>query len=422
MKFIFPDSLDLVDPSFDFESEERSTARVRQRDDLYAHEVFERTPFDGILVSKGIVDGIGTGSRYTMAQRHRLMRLGVKRFFRLDKPGREDLITVGDCGAFSYIKEPKPPFSVSEVIDFYDTLGFDWGMSVDHIVLAYNKDWDNPLPRVDPVPKEYVARQRLTLELAHDFIQLTEQRRARFEPIGVAQGWSPDSYARAVRELQKMGYRRIALGGLVPLKTPDILAVLKACNSVRRPRLTFHLLGVTRIEHVRQFKSLGVVSFDSTSPLRQAFKDDKDNYYTLERTYPAIRVPQVEGHVRLRRLISKGAVDPVKARKQELLCLKLLRKFDARRAKAHDVLDAVLEYSAMCGDDRAASRRYEEVLQERPWRHCPCEVCRDLGIDVIIFRGAERNRRRGFHNVFVFSRRLDLQLSNGDSRSGVLNG
>src|SRR5262249_51931657 len=147
------------------------------------------------------------------------------------------------------------------------------------------------------------------------------------------------------------------------------------------------------------------------SPLRQAFKDDKDNYYTMDRTYPAIRVPQVEGHVRLRRLISKGVVDPVRARRQELLCLKLLRHFDSRRAKAAGVLEVVHEYGVMCGDERAASRGYEEVLHDRPWRHCGCEICRSLSINVVVFRGAERNRRRGFHNVYVFSKRLAAQLA-----------
>ena len=40
MKFFFPDSQDLVDPSFDFRTERRSDDRLRHRDDLYVHEVF----------------------------------------------------------------------------------------------------------------------------------------------------------------------------------------------------------------------------------------------------------------------------------------------------------------------------------------------------------------------------------------------
>jgi len=57
MKFYFPDSQDLVDPSFNFETEKRSETRIRQRDDLYAHEVFKKPPYDGMLVSKAIVEG-----------------------------------------------------------------------------------------------------------------------------------------------------------------------------------------------------------------------------------------------------------------------------------------------------------------------------------------------------------------------------
>ena len=74
-----------------------------------------------------------------------------------------------------------------------------------------------------------------------------------FEPLGVAQGWSPASYAFAVRALQKMGYRRIALGGMVPLKTDEILACLEQIDEVRRARTQLHLLGITRCEHVDLF-------------------------------------------------------------------------------------------------------------------------------------------------------------------------
>ncbi|MGQ0507883.1 MAG: tRNA-guanine transglycosylase DpdA, partial [Myxococcaceae bacterium] len=81
MKYFFPDSQDLVDPSFDFTRERRSIDRLRQRDDLYAHEVFATPAFDGLLVSKGIVDGYGAStSRYSIAQRQRLLRLGARAF------------------------------------------------------------------------------------------------------------------------------------------------------------------------------------------------------------------------------------------------------------------------------------------------------------------------------------------------------
>ena len=69
---------------------------------------------------------------------------------------------------------------------------------------------------------------------------------------------------------------------------------------------------------------MGVASFDSTSPLRQAFKDDKDNYYTPERTYCAIRVPQVEGNAKMRGRIVAGTVNQGEARRLERTCLETL--------------------------------------------------------------------------------------------------
>ena len=62
MKFFFPDSQDLVDPSFDFRTETRSDTRVRQRDDQYPHEVFATPPYDGMLVSKAIVDVVSAST------------------------------------------------------------------------------------------------------------------------------------------------------------------------------------------------------------------------------------------------------------------------------------------------------------------------------------------------------------------------
>jgi len=37
-------------------------------------------------------------------------------------------------------------------------------------------------------------------------------------------------------------------------------------------------------------------------------------------------------------------------------------------------------------------------------------ICRQLGIHIVLFRGAERNRRRGFHNLFVVYRELQETL------------
>ena len=137
MRYFLPDSQDLVDPSFDFQTEQRARTRLRQRDDLYAHEIFCEPAFDGLLVSKGIVDGFGaSGGRYTLAQRQRLLRSGAEAFFRLRRAEGSRIPVMGDCGAFTYVKEEKPPYSVQDVIAFYVDCGFEYGLSVDHMILA----------------------------------------------------------------------------------------------------------------------------------------------------------------------------------------------------------------------------------------------------------------------------------------------
>jgi hypothetical protein len=408
MKYFLPDSQDLVDPSFDFERERRSATRLRQRDDLYAHEVFQERAFEGILVSKGIVDGSdNAGGRYTLAQRHRLLRVGAREFFRIDRAEKERLTTMGDCGAFTYVKEKLPPYSVDDVISFYLDCGFDCGISVDHVILAFSTDWDAPGAAV---PADLRERQEITLELAQEFLTRCQRDRLPFAPLGVAQGWSPRSYARATQQLQKMGYRYIAVGGMVPLKTPEILAGLEAIDRVRNAKTRLHLLGITRTEQMNAFTRMGAESFDSTAPLRQAFKDEKDNYYTMDRTYVAVRVPQVEGNPKLQKMISSGKVSQGKAREFERACLDGMRRLDAGDLRVEDVLDSLQRYDDLCGVSSDYREAYREVLTDRPWKQCPCEVCRALGHHVILFRGAERNRRRGFHNTWVFYRRLMREL------------
>jgi hypothetical protein len=412
MKFFFPDSQDQIDPGFDLITEERSPLRIRQRDDLYLHEALRVPVIDGLLVSKAIVDGLpGTAGKYTLAQRHRLYRAGVRRFFRLDTAPGPRVVSMGDCGSFSYVRDETPPYTPDQVIDFYEECGFDLGISVDHVILGYDLAADQD--RGHPRHSEWAARQRLTLDLAAEFLARCRARRVTFEPMGVAQGWSPMSYAKAVNELQRIGYARIAVGGMVPLKTHEILACLRQVDTIREAGTRLHLLGITRCASMAEFATLGVTSFDSTSAFRQAFKDDKDNYHTPECTYTALRVPQVDGNPKLKARIQAGRVAQRDAAEWEQACLRLLRDYDAGKAPVSVVLGALQGYQEIFDGRRDYSQAYRLILEESPWKQCPCGICQRAGIDVAIFRGSERNKRRGFHNVYAFRQRLNRELEAG---------
>src|SRR5688572_3958378 len=70
MKFFFPDAHDLVDPSFNFVTERRTFAGSRQQSQLYAHEVLDEPPYDGMLLSKAMIDPHSSAKsvRYSFAQ------------------------------------------------------------------------------------------------------------------------------------------------------------------------------------------------------------------------------------------------------------------------------------------------------------------------------------------------------------------
>lgn len=404
MDFYFPDSQDQIDPFFNFEDDEHLPFHVRQRDDLYAHEVHDAPPYDGMLISKTMVDGYASAGRYTAAQRHRLYRLGLREFFRLP----EGMTVIGDCGGFSYVSEHRPPVTVSEVIDFYAGIGVDEGISVDHVILGY----DASLDEAGGVPEDWLERQAITIELAADFLAEHQRRGCDFVPIGAAQGWSPQSYAFSVDRLQAIGYTRIALGGMVPLKSMQIIDCLEAIREVRAKGTSLHLLGISRTEHYATFRALGVQSLDSTSPFRQAFKDDKDNYYTPGRNYVALRIPPSDGNSKLQGRIRSGQLDQSTVRAAEDAAINAVRAYSHDSGSLGSALEALHAYETIhdrTGRDRTPE--YRDFLSARPWLKCPCAVCRRWGVEVAIFRGTERNKRRGFHNLWVFHQAMQGHIA-----------
>jgi hypothetical protein len=275
---------------------------------------------------------------------------------------------------------------------------------LDHVILGYA----NPKKEVSTETlTEWKRRFEMTLEFAKDFKRLQLEADHSFMPIGVAQGWSPESYRDAVRQLQSMGYTYIALGGMVPLKTHEILACLEEVNKVRKSETKLHLLGIARFDKIGELDHFGVASFDSTAPLKQAFMDERDNYHTPTRTYTAVRIPQTSENAKLKKLILAGEVDHNRAQKLEKSCLKGVMSYAEGSTSLSLVLPLLKEYEALWHGEKDDSERYRETLTDRPWEKCPCAVCARLGVHVAIFRGAERNRRRGFHNVFVLHRRIN---------------
>lgn len=399
MKFLFADSLDQIDPGFDFERDEYSPNRRVQRDDVYPHEYFDAPPYDGILVSRAVLGDRSSKGKYTTAQSMRFKREGARSFLRYN-PSSGGAI-MGDCGAFSYLKADMPLYSVPEMVEYYEECGFTHGVSIDHVIRGYTEQGHLS----DFVPEDWRRRYTLTLRLAEEFLLYCANHGVSFQPIGVAQGWSPESYREASRQLVAMGYDYIGIGGMVSLRTSQIHRVLETIREVVPSTVHLHLFGFTKAQSIGEFIKYGIESFDSTSPMIRAFKDARSNYLLGKEWYCSIRIPSADENPHFKEEILAGRKNQQRLRDLERSSLTALRLYAASKLGIEQVLNTIVEYGLEF-TDKVPIERYRKVLTERPWEQCQCRICRDSGVEVMIFRGSNRNRRRGFHNLWEFHRQL----------------
>jgi hypothetical protein len=119
-----------------------------------------------------------------------------------------------------------------------------------------------------------------------------------------------------------------------------------------------------------------------------------------------VRVPQVHGNTRLRKSIASGEIDQQLAEKLEKECLKSLRDFDKGVVSLDSAIQSISNYDSATGITGNRIERIIETLSEKPWKECKCVLCQKLGVEIIIFRGSERNKSRGFHNLYNLRQRM----------------
>lgn len=436
MRFVYADSIDVVDPDYDFLTDRNAPGRKPYWDDLYPHELLGYAPYKGMLISRGIVGGHAVAGKYSEAQAMRLRRVGAREFLRLKRDVLNQLPIFGDCGVFSYHKDKLPPYTSEDTAAFYEDGGFTHGCSVDHIIFEY----DERVAGMDGGSDESRERFDITLANAETFLAATTPMRGRFTPLGVVQGWSPPSMAEAARRLVAMGYDYLAVGGTVPLKTRQLRACVAAIREAIPAKTRLHVLGFARADEIATFAGFDITSFDTASPMIRSFKDANKNYYlpngdgTLS-YYTAIRVPQALENNKLMGLVKQGALRQEDLVALEKHALSALRRYDRDEADLEETMDAVLAYAtpATLGAPldrlpgsksvKTLRERYYRTLADRPWTKCGCAVCRTLSIEVMIFRASNRNKRRGMHNMTVFDGLVDgLELKGNDDVNPSLLG
>jgi len=379
---------------------------------VFAHEIFKPPPYDGILVSLGMfefklkllkVNGRATIRGYS----------SIRDYLRLEE--LPQISVMGDCGAFTYVNGKKPLLSVDEAVRIYSELSFDCGISVDHICSDWITVSEEELDsfsylevkrtqrgiKIRLSEEELEFRRRLSLENGEEFLK----KASGFHPVGAAQGYSISSYVDSIGSLIEMGYDFVAVGGLVPRRSDfisELLLEISKKGLLRKAK--FHLLGVLREELLPLMNELGIYSFDSASYLRKAWLKAVSNYYGVDgKWYSSIRIPDSKN----RRLLKRIREFPQNLERLERRILKGLRDYDRGDLKDYsELLEEIISYDRLFLRNEFNEERYRELygelLESKIWKRCSCPVCRQLGIDIVIFRGSNRNKRRGFHNIHLF--------------------
>jgi len=421
LKYFLPDWEDRLDPDFDFVRDIYSKGHEQNpyEHDVYAHQLFKEPPYDGILLSLSVFQSKislanGGNASYTIRGIS-----DIRKYLKI--PSNSKLEVMGDCGAFGYVNEDSPPlpfYSVKNVASLYEKLGFDYGVSVDHLVVKYvlerNPETGEKERRYLTL-REKVNRVKITLDNAQEFLRYHKKHSCKFKPMGVAQGYDVKSYWDSVSSLIGIGYNYIGIGSLVQYHSSFVIQVLKAIQPLIKDR-PVHLFGILRPEFVKEFEALGVTSLDSTSFLRKAWLRSGQNYLGSNGDwYTAIRVPQSDNA----RLVKNAATNGYSTRdlvKLERRALKALSDYDARKIGLRKALNSVIKYDELLirsADENGMRKKYERTLREKPWGSCSCEMCKELGIHIVIFRGCNRNKRRGLHNTWLFHQMLRNSELNG---------
>lgn len=408
VSYFLPDWDDLLDEDFNFELDCFSDLSRQQRNDKHCCILMQpKRMCDGILVSLAQhVTSKGPLRRIMGTESTSLAPKNLRRRFGLGN--NQSLF--GDCGAFSYVNEDEPTISVEQALALYDLYGFDFGASVDHIPVSVIERNGN---KTKLSKEERVARVEITKQNAELFIKFARQRQVSFIPVGTIQALNADEYAQTAHDYYSMGYQHLAIGGLVPMPDSVVEETVKKVMTVvssLEPHPWVHLFGIFRPKLQALFRELKVDSFDSATYFRKAWLRSDQNYLASNgEWYAAIRVPMTsDGRTRKRLEESGLKIEQLEA--QETNVMRMLSQYDREEIGIQEVLDAVIEYDELLtrsSDVGSLRLKYKKTLQDRPWRNCDCPFCQKAGIHMLIFRGSNRNKRRGAHNTLMLYESLE---------------
>jgi hypothetical protein len=193
-----------------------------------------------------------------------------------------------DCGAWTYRNEQYPVIGKNLVTP-------EWAFE------QYSLIPDGPIVitpdhmLIDGVNLEY--RRQLNKKFAKEFLRLCSG--SNLKPMAVAHGMDIKERLDYTAFLVRLGYQRIALGGLAARKS-DKVGNVKFVSEVRQrwPDTYLHVLGLSSEDYCKNWVELGVDSFDGASHYKRGiasgyfYQENGVDYYKAAKYHGMIDFPE----------------------------------------------------------------------------------------------------------------------------------
>jgi len=399
-----------IDANYDYLNDNFSHENKQERVNVTYYDLIDDKYMDGVLTSKALVTGRQVETYTSLG--------GLRKYFNIPK----SYYLMGDCGAPTYFNEDNPPFTISDLLDFYENLDLDFGITLDHIV-----DMVDMTNRIKPT-KTHIYRRELSCKNAIEMLKLVKERKSKIYLLGSVQGWSPESYKQSLIELGEAGFKYCAIGGLTMTGNTDIVSQILSylTPTAKKYGIKLHLLGFGRLALLSSFLKYDILSsIDNSTPLLNAsnaptsayFFNLKNKFYKYDTIYlPIFSKGAPSLNKKIKNLYENDYSDIiVELDEFSHNIVKQLREFDelenSKEIKNKELFNSILRniqkfelmHRKYSGTNHDGMNTYlneiKLVLNSKCWKNCSCPLCKTYGINMVTFRSQMRNKLRGIHNL-----------------------
>ncbi|MUV85313.1 queuine tRNA-ribosyltransferase tRNA-guanine transglycosylase [Natronomonas sp. CBA1123] len=212
------------------------------------------------------------------------------------------------------------------------------------------------------------------------------------------------------------------------LRAQEMLHALRAFDadeSISQALTGWHRSAVTALEslepYLREHRHDNRFDHSTLRPIKQAFRDDYEYGHEVSANFSGkfrgdlAKLLRMDSHENplpfeeYQKLISRARDVFGDWTPTNLEEIQQREKRSGEYGTFDQLWVLVANYTAHVGDENLRDQ-YEELLRREPWNDCDCRICEEHGIEVAIFRGNNRNRRRGFHNTRRFYDEFERDL------------